>query len=56
MARPKLSNDIYISLSTRIKLDTSQRLDEYCRLTGTVKSSLIDQAINEYLEKLQLTN
>lgn len=56
MARSKASDDVFVSLSTRIKLDTMQRVDAYCQNTGAVKGTLIDQAINEFLDKLEMTN
>lgn len=57
MARPKDDpNAFYVSISTRINVETAKRLDEYCKNTDSVRSKLIDQAINEYLDKLQMTN
>jgi predicted DNA-binding protein len=57
MARTKEDpNAFYVSISTRINIDTAKRLDEHCKSTNAVKAKLIDQAINDYLDKLQMTN
>ena len=51
MARPKKDERIWVSLSTRIILETDQRLAGYLEATKEVKAALIDEAINEYLDK-----
>ena len=51
MARPKKDNRIWVTLSTRIVLETDKRLGGYLEETKEVKSALVDQAINEYLDK-----
>lgn len=57
MARPKMNPESFqVSISTRINIETAKRLDEYCKTNNAVKSTIIDLAINEYLDKLQMTN
>lgn len=57
MSRPKEDpNAFYVSISTRINIETAKRLDEYCRRTNAVRAKLIDQSINELLDKFQMTN
>lgn len=51
VARPKKDERIWVSLSTRIILETDQRLAGYLEATKEVKAALIDEAINEYLDK-----
>ena len=57
MARPKKNPDIYYtSISTRINVETAKRLDQYCDKTNTVRATLIDQAINDFLDKIEMTH
>ena len=53
MARPKSLTDIVVPLSTRIKLDTAKRLDDFCAPDKKNKGNLVDQAINDLLDKLE---
>lgn len=53
MARPKSLTEIVVPLSTRIKLETAKRLDDYCTLGKKNKGNLVDQAINDLLDKLE---
>jgi hypothetical protein len=54
MARKKSLTDVWVSLGTRIKLDTSKRFDDYCiKNPNLVKGALVDQAIIDLLDKLE---
>ncbi|TCL32215.1 hypothetical protein EV210_12335 [Anaerospora hongkongensis] len=39
-----------IPVSTKVSIETAKRLDEYIKRTSKVKASVIDRAINMYLD------
>jgi len=57
MARPKSLTEVVVPLSTRIKLDTAKRLDDFCVKNRDnkemTKGNLVDRAITDLLDKLE---
>lgn len=46
----KVKKDFQVQLSTKISIPTWQALDMYSRDTGLTKASIVEKAINIYLE------
>lgn len=48
--RHKMKKDFQVQLSTKIAIPTWQALDEYAKSSGQSKASIVERAINLYLE------
>ncbi|HHV36171.1 MAG TPA: hypothetical protein GXX59_11495 [Syntrophomonadaceae bacterium] len=46
----KVKKDFQVQLSTKISIPTWQALDEYSKESGKSKASIVEKAINLYLE------
>ncbi len=46
----KIKKDFQVQLSTKISIPTWQALDEYAKESGKSKASIVEKAINIYLE------
>jgi hypothetical protein len=51
--RENETDDIKVDVSTRIKLETFNNLTTFCRENGVQRERLVDQAVNEYLDRLE---
>lgn len=51
VARIKVDDTIWVSLGSRLKLDTDNRLNKYLKNNNITKQNLLDEAVNDYLDK-----
>ena len=47
-----MKKDFQVQLSTKIAIPTWQALDEYAKSSGQSKASIVERAINLYLEMI----